>query len=1042
MKRLFHFWLLLVVVAALALFAGCQKYDDSRVWAEFGKVYDRIEELERLCDEMNGEISSLQSLLTAMQSNDFITSVTPVTSADGKSIIGYTIAFAKSQPITIYHGEDGSNGADGYTPRIGVETSSDGLYYWTLDGEWLLDGNGNMVPAQGAKGADGENGEDGADGENGITPRLKIESDYWYVSYDGGLSWTLLGKATGADGADGSDGNNGSDGGNGSDGSTGYIGGSLFEQIDTSNSEYVLFRLANGVEVKIPTWYAFEQLRTLCNQLNTNLLSLQQIVNALQDRDYATSCTPLMENGRQVGWTITFAKGGAINLYNGEQGASGSVPEINIRLDETDYLYYWTLNGEWMTDQFGNKVPAQGVTPYIKIEDGYWYGSMDYGKTWHQLGSATCDCDPNGGGSGDGSGEGGEGDDDNGGGGIIQDATQDEENIYIQLPDDVVITIPKQVQLSLSLSTESIVPEPNKTYYVTYEINSSSDSGAFIELFPSPNVTAEIDGKNTDKSGMIILKTGESVVAGVDKVLIFASNGEKVVMKSICFEVAGLEIYEDTTKFVEAAGGEVELEFLTNVSCEVVIPSEAQSWLSTTPPTRALNHRSESVYASANEGDVREATVRVQSVDNAEMYVEYTIVQHGGEPVIAIDTPSSNCEIWYTSTIGKKIDFKFSEGAFRSHKEDVPGVGFTEGFCTLLSNTYTNGKGVLRFDKEVLHIYASYNYDTGSYADAGFNGVPLESVSLPSSVKTINQSVFYRSSLRNLILADGVENIGDCCAMESPNLEIVTIPAGCKVGGSAFADCPKLRDVKIGENVHLGSYAFANCNSLTHVYFPKGCKLEECVFRACARLYYVQLPEGLEQIPEECFAYCRKLNRISIPNGVKQICVKAFYECTNLWSLQLPASMEIIEQYAFCDCYSLGIIGWNGALKEIGEFAFKNCRSLTKFDPPYGGALQVIDKGAFLGTSLYSAYIPELVTKLNPDSFRIETLRRVYMYPTLPPGKYWYNAFMPCKHDPGVADGIDHRINCNLTIILMDANSDKEDFATGYVEDDERIIKG
>ncbi|MBO5803816.1 MAG: hypothetical protein J6R25_01895, partial [Bacteroidales bacterium] len=38
------------------------------------------------------------------------------------------------------------------------------------------------------------------DGEDGITPQLKIEDDYWYVSYDNGITWERLGKAFGADG--------------------------------------------------------------------------------------------------------------------------------------------------------------------------------------------------------------------------------------------------------------------------------------------------------------------------------------------------------------------------------------------------------------------------------------------------------------------------------------------------------------------------------------------------------------------------------------------------------------------------------------------------------------------------------------------------------------------------------------------------------------------------------------------------------------------------------------------------------------------------
>ena len=36
-----------------------------------------------------------------------------------------------------------------------------------------------------------------ADGSSGITPQLKIEDDYWWVSYDNGSSWSKLGAAIG-----------------------------------------------------------------------------------------------------------------------------------------------------------------------------------------------------------------------------------------------------------------------------------------------------------------------------------------------------------------------------------------------------------------------------------------------------------------------------------------------------------------------------------------------------------------------------------------------------------------------------------------------------------------------------------------------------------------------------------------------------------------------------------------------------------------------------------------------------------------------------
>ena len=98
---------------------------------------------------------------------------------------------------------------DGVTPVIGVAQDEDGIYYWTINGEWLLDENGNKVQAQGRDGADGQDGKDGADGEDG------------------------------KDGADGQDGKDGED------------GTSLFSSVDVGD-DYVTFTLPDGSSFQIP----------------------------------------------------------------------------------------------------------------------------------------------------------------------------------------------------------------------------------------------------------------------------------------------------------------------------------------------------------------------------------------------------------------------------------------------------------------------------------------------------------------------------------------------------------------------------------------------------------------------------------------------------------------------------------------------------------------------------------------------------------------------------------------------------------------------
>lgn len=289
---------LLCFLFAVSVLSGCgEDYDDSALTGRVDDLENRVSKLEELCKQMNTNISSLQALVNALQDNDYITGVTPITK-DGETI-GYTISFAKSAPITIYHGEDGKDGQDGKpgedgndgsTPIIGVKQDTDGVYYWTLNGDWLTDDSGNKIQAEGRDGADGKPGEDGNDGQDGkpgedgqdgqdgqdgkpgedgkdgITPQLKIEDGYWYVSYNDGASWTQLGKATGD---------------KGEPGEPGQAGG-IFKDVEETDDS-VIFTLNDDSTITIPKATASETLDIVFGNTDS--------INVLPDKTYEIEYT-------------------------------------------------------------------------------------------------------------------------------------------------------------------------------------------------------------------------------------------------------------------------------------------------------------------------------------------------------------------------------------------------------------------------------------------------------------------------------------------------------------------------------------------------------------------------------------------------------------------------------------------------------------------------------------------------------------------------------------------------------------------------------
>lgn len=157
MKKIF-----VALFSAALLFAACDKYDDSALQSRVGNLESRVTELEKAVNDANANIASLQALVKALQDNITVDVIS-------KTKDGYDITFSDGVTVSIANGEKGD------TPVIGVK-AEDNVFYWTVDGEWLLDANGERVIVTGA------------------VPQVKIHDGKWFVSYDG-KNWQDLGSS-------------------------------------------------------------------------------------------------------------------------------------------------------------------------------------------------------------------------------------------------------------------------------------------------------------------------------------------------------------------------------------------------------------------------------------------------------------------------------------------------------------------------------------------------------------------------------------------------------------------------------------------------------------------------------------------------------------------------------------------------------------------------------------------------------------------------------------------------------------------------------
>lgn len=108
-----------------------------------------------------------------------------------------------------------------------------------------------------------------------------------------------------------------------------------------------------------------EALENWQKVVNSNIEALQELVSG---KHFITDVTPVTLEGEIVGYTIAFFDHVSITIYNGkqgdkgdkgEQGPAGSTPVISIT-QQPDGNWYWTLNGELLTDDNGNPIRLNG----------------------------------------------------------------------------------------------------------------------------------------------------------------------------------------------------------------------------------------------------------------------------------------------------------------------------------------------------------------------------------------------------------------------------------------------------------------------------------------------------------------------------------------------------------------------------------------------------------------------------------------------------------------------------------------------------------
>ena len=361
-----HIFLLLTVITMLF---SCNTADYYTILAQLRDHEERIQKLEALCNQLNSNVEAIQTILKALEHNDYITDITKITESGVE--IGYSITFAKGGTVNIYHG---SNGSNAQAPKISIRKAPDGEYYWTSGDEWLTDENGEKLLATYTYGSDGGNESD----VRYITPLFRIVENEWYISYDNGNTWRTMQALTDE---------------------------GMIADVEIAD-EYVTITLADGTPIKVLRWDGYGRFKELMEGTNDSIETLQTLVDAFQNSEYIKEVIELYEGTSLTGFEITLVRftvdsEGIISertrrckIQNGMTDPSGAT--VTVDYDENDDAWYWILNGQQMKDTDGNPICADrdnessGSTLEMRInpETGEWEFSCDNGVTFQSAGVA------------------------------------------------------------------------------------------------------------------------------------------------------------------------------------------------------------------------------------------------------------------------------------------------------------------------------------------------------------------------------------------------------------------------------------------------------------------------------------------------------------------------------------------------------------------------------------------------------------------------------------------------------------------------------
>ena len=594
--------------------------------------------------------------------------------------------------------------------------------------------------------------------------------------------------------------------------------------------------------------------------VNTDIRSLQSLVEALEDKDYVTAVTPL-EDG--TGYVISFLKSGNVTIKNGEQGEKGedgTTPVISVKQD-SDGKHYWTVNGEWLLDN-GNKMPVTGekgdkgadsIAPQVRInkDTNLWEISTDGGKTWTSTGiKATGD-------KGNTGAQGPQGDAIFAKDGI--DYTSDLDNVIFTLADGTKITLPRTSALTVgfeSYETFMLTPTTNVINIVRPETLKEEDYTALVaEVKNEAGVGMDFQTRAASSPWQVKL-TEPTFTNGkyqnnakVTVTATGANNGDKAILKITLIDNRGKEI--SASRVLEYFNG-------------VIVDTSAGELSNVLSGITLTNINALKVTGTLNETDFKYIRENLTALE-------------------VLDLSGTNMTVFPNRALA------FYHGENTTLKEVI----LPEGLTSIEEAAFANCTAL-----EKLNVPSTVN-TLGRWI---LENTKVTSFTIPQGVTEIPASCFYGSAITTINIPTSVKTIGNWAFQNAKLTEVVIPSSVTSIGIWAFGcnnDNPTLQSVIIEANIT---------------------EIPQCCFYLQTKLTSLSLPEGITAIGDDAFCGC-KISSLTLPSSLKTIGARAFSN-NGITQLTIPNKVESIGNAAFAH-NSIDHIDFPATLVSLHATAFK-----------------------------------------------------------------------------------------------------------------------